>query len=260
MDVLHIVRKQLLESHDIRNTQIRMFQIAKDATLALSPGQRGALNFYSSLPHVDEDTLNHLLRDLSVPATIVPATIVPTAIVPQIRDLPHSTFEPVVKQIKPNQYQWSLNVDGTKQLLIVDSTLYATPTEAQTQADQFLEELNHEEEKSWIRLGIVHWVQQNEKKSSSKCQAELLHIQKNYYIMVTNTLSEPFTKDLQEQKTVHYTSKVLNMEPLVHPTWITRGFIPQTSHGMFYILFKVNLQPHENTLLPLVQQLERILC
>lgn len=269
-EIFRIVRNQLRETHDIHNTQIRLFQLAKDSTLTLSPGQRGALNFYSSLSHVDEETLDKFLNDLATYESSQPPLMTKS-----FETYKSLTLEPVVRQIKQHHYQWGLDANEqdnnqnhtsvTQPLLFVDTTLYKTPTDAQSKADQFLESLANGDEKTWIRWGIVKWAQQKSEQLSPSpvlpCQAELLHVQNQNYIIITNHLSEPFSKECQEQKTVHYTSKILNMEPLVHPAWITRGFIPHFSskHGSFYILFKINVQP-QDTLVSLSRQLSRILC
>jgi hypothetical protein len=242
--VLRVIAQQLSDSHDVRNTQIRLFQVARDSSLALSPGQRGALNFYSSLPNVDESTLVQLLSTLPSVAPAIPS---PT---PSFAD--QDVLEPVVKQTPQGQYQWSFAGN-----LNVDTTMYATPTEAQHQADQFVQELHNQNEKNWIRMGIVHWAQQN--RSLTTCYAELFRINQLYYVLVATPLSTPLTNELQEQKTVMFTSKVINMEPLLSPTWMARGFVPRDTYGLFYILFRANPQPSES-LSQVAQQLQRILC
>lgn len=248
--VLRVVHDQLVDSHDIRNTQIRLYQIASNPELALSPGQRGALNFYSSLSNIDESTLLDLI------STVMKKT--PT-LSTHVTTLP-LTYEPIVKQPITGKYQWSLeNNIPTPQPLIIDPTLYNTPHEAQQRADQFVSELSNGDEKSWIRLGIVNWTHQQHPIQRAICQAELLNIHRNHYVLVTHQLSEPITKEIQEQQTVHYTSKVINLEPMVNPSWITRGFIPQSSHGLFYILFRINPQPTDS-LQTLTQHLSRLLC
>ena len=248
--VLRVVYDQLVDSHDIRNTQIRLYQIASNPELVLSPGQRGALNFYSSLSNIDEQTLLNLI------STVMDKT--PT-LSTHVTDLP-LTFEPVVKQTKSDKYQWNLENDtNTNQTLIIDPTLYSTPHEAQQRADQFMSELSSGDEKSWIRLGIVNWMHQPHPSQHAVCQAELLNINRQHYVLVTHRISEPMTKEIQEQRTIHYTSKVINLEPMVNPSWITRGFIPQSSHGLFYILFRINPQPTDS-LQTLTQHLSHLLC
>ena len=278
---IDVIRAQLAETHDIHNTQIRLFQLANNPTLALSPGQRGALNFYSALPHVDEETLDTFLHELMDQTTLrMKSSDLRGRLRPVVHlgdhtatsqpwsrsdSSPEDLGDPVVRQLN-QKFQWSLdaNVHHQQQqpLITVDSTLYPTSAEAQSQADEFVQALGRGDENTWIRWGMVQWAQRQTGPSTADCQAELLHIQHQYYIMITHRMTEPFSKDWQEQKTVHYTSKILNMEPLVQPAWITRGFMPHTSthvSGSFYILFKLNLQP-DDTLASLSQQLGRILC
>ncbi len=248
--VLRVVHDQLLETHDVRNTQIRLYQISSNPELILSPGQRGALNFYSSLSNIDEQTLLNMI------STIMKKT--PT-LSTHVTDLP-LTFEPVVKQTKNGKYQWNLENDSnTNHPLIIDPTLYNTPHEAQQRADQFISDLSRGDEKSWIRLGIFNWIHHPHTSQHAVCQAELLNINRRHYVLVTHQLSEPMTKEIQEKQTIHYTSKVINLEPIVNPSWITRGFIPQSSNGLFYILFRINPQPTDS-LQTLTQHLSHLLC
>jgi hypothetical protein len=249
--VLEIIYQQLNNTHDVKNTQIRMFQIAKDPSLILTPGQRGALNYYSAQhdPHPTESTLAKLLND------IITATPSNTSL-SNFTTSSHSSlsFEPVIKKIKDG-FQWSIVLSDTLQPITIDPTHYMTLEIAQQRADQFLLELKKGSDKQWIHLGIVQWAQNINQQRPSACSVEILHIQQHYYLFVASPIQD-HTKEIQEQKTVFYTSKILELENLVQPEWLARG----VTSGLFYLVYKLNTQSISVPLHTLTQQLSTLIC
>jgi hypothetical protein len=141
----------------------------------------------------------------------------------------------------------------------IDPLSYKTPQEAQSKADQFMIGLNEGDQKNWIRLAIVQIAnsQDSAHLRSQSCQSTVLKIHSNYYALVAQHINEPMTKEIQEQKTVHFTNKVLTAESVIDPVWVTRGFIPQSTHGIYYVLYKIkSIQNiHE-----LTKSLQSLLC
>ena len=252
MQQIQYLRDQLAQTHDVPNTQTQCYQVATDPTLALTPGQRGALNYISAQPHATEEYLSSMLDhvqrasgSLTVPSPHAAVFDVPV----------FSTFEPIVKQAG-STYQWSLVTDSVADL-ILDATPYSSPVEAQKKAEAFISQLHQGHEKAWIHMGLVFWTQQTRSLQFS-CQAELIHIHKSYYVLVVSHIGSPLTLDMQNQKTVHFTHKVLALEQWVNPTWVARGFIP---HGpWFYILYKVNEPLPGHTLTDITRHLGHIVC
>lgn len=244
------VKADLLASHDTRNTQIRLYQISKTPDLLLSEGQRGALNFYSSLNEVNEDVLTKLIDSIRIPTSLDE---------PKIQTI-ETNVDPMVKQVSPNTYKWSIvQSNNLNTIFEIDLISYKTPQEAQYKADQFMIGLNEGNQKNWIRLAIVQIANSQDSSHlwSQSCQSTVLKIHSNYYALVTQHINEPMTKEIQEQKTVHFTNKVLTVESVIDPVWVTRGFIPRSTHGIYYVLYKIkSLQ----NMTELTKSLQMLLC
>jgi len=223
MDLLQVVLDQLRESHDVRNSQIRLYQLAKDPTLMLSPAQRGALNFYSSLPHVDEPTLVRRLEEVMAQSTENAVTAVTAEQAPV-------SWEAVVRTT-PTGFRWTLHHEPvTDAPYVVDTKSYPTAAEAQHQADAFLAALQANDAKAWLRWAIVHWAQRQALHGSPpSCQAEVLHVPGHDYVLVARPWSGPFTAEAQEQPTAHYATRASALEPWLQPAWVARGFLPPTT-------------------------------
>jgi len=257
--LLSQVKTDLLTSHDIHNTQIRLYQLSKNPELLLSEGQRGALNFYSSLQDVDESTLIRLIEAIQIP----------TSLDNHIQTI-NTNVEPIVKSLTRGTFKWyvmsqesvfSKHSTLTSHIMEIDSSEYKSATEAQEKADQFIVGLNEGDAKHWIRLAIVQLANTPDVVFMNTCQAIVLKIHSNYYAMVTQKMDEPLTKERQDQKTVHFTNKILTTESVIDPVWVTRGFISQSSppdqHGVYYILFKIK---QTNQIPILAKNLQLLLC
>jgi hypothetical protein len=250
------VKNDLLTSHDVKNTQIRLYQLAKNPELLLSEGQRGAMNFYSSFQDVDESVLVRLIDSIQTPSSLDNS----------IQTI-ETNIEPVVKKTQHGNYKWSLiqYSEDPPKIMEIDPAEYTTSKDAQDKADQFMTGLNEGDQKNWIRLAIVQF-----SKSShffeKPCQATILKIHANYYALITQHINEPMTKEIQEQKTVHFTNKVLTVESYVDPIWVTRGFIPKPTHdsnassyntGIYYVLYKIK---QLQKITELTNNLQTLLC
>lgn len=245
---LFTVKHDLVTTHDVPNTQIRLFQLSKNPELLLSEGQRGALNFYSSLQDVDESTLVRLIDSIHTPSSMD---------LSEIQTI-QTNVEPIIKSLSAGKYKWYL-IQHSLNLMELDPSTYSSAREAQEKADSFMTGLNEGDQKHWIRLAIVQLANNAPHSTllTQSCQSTILKIHSNYYALITQSMVESMTKEIQEQKTVHFTNKVLTIESHIDPVWVTRGFIPQAKHGVFYILYKLHKL---DNITELTKSLKTLLC
>lgn len=266
------IQSQLKKSHDIKNTQLRLFQMAINTSLLLTSEQRGMLNYYSSLPtskSTEQDIIECLekIKKDSEQSNSKKQYFQFNQLFETLDSFPQH-FEPLIKKNKDKKYEWVLVLQseecGESQsrlnecndpilhseqeitFLIIDNKKYNNPEQAQDKAQQFIKLLKDNHQQSWIRLGIVYWAQKIKYNSEHKI-IEIMKFNQQYYLFISDMIfySEKDDPDkIQQNKTDLYVSKVqpLIQQNVLHKNWSARGMVHlKNKTCVFYLIYPLHI-------------------
>ena len=256
------IQLQLKKSHDIKNTQLRLFQMAVNTSLFLTSEQRGMLNYFSSLPTLTEQEITECLEKIKKQSEQSKQSTFK-----KLDSFPRY-FEPFIKKNKDKKYEWSLALqsgefdDTTVQLkecndttiqsepeitfLIIDNSKYNNLKQTQEKAQQFIKLLKNNHQQSWIRLGIVYWAQKIKYNNEQKI-IEIMNFNQQYYLFISDTIFYSEKDDLdkiQQNKTDLYVSKVKNLiqQNILQKNWSARGLVYlKNKTCVFYLIYPLHL-------------------
>jgi hypothetical protein len=257
VEVITHVLNQLMETHDVKNTLIRLSQLASNIHLMLTPGQRGALNYFSTQTHLTESELVELLKGMIDNNNNNQFGSSSSSLPPSYSPL--SSFDYIVQQeSQTNQYKWCLvqipYESDHESIFHIDNQSYSSLSEAQTRAQSFLNKLYAKSEQELLHVELIKWWKHHSSSSSVPCFADILFVQENYYVLLNfNNINDMNTK------TVQLTNKIVNMKEqlFINPSWIVRG----KRMSRFFIVFKLELTSSLSSLSPqFIQQLQQLLC
>jgi len=260
--VLRNIKKELTQSHDIKNTLVRLYQVSSNPNMALTSGQRGALNYYSALPNTSEVDIIKVLDGIL--SNISSSILSPTLPVPNtISASSPNSFEPIVQKIN-NNYKWNVMYNEQETPLAIDPTLYSTPIIAQQKADEFIQQLNQGNEKEWLKFGIVSWANNMQRYPPQSCQTEIMNINNKLYLVVSFYTKFQDLSEHQEIQTVKCSHKILQVEDMVEPTWLVRGYLPHLNQssknmGVFYLVYALK-GTNNHTIENISNLLQKIVC
>lgn len=267
--ILRNIKQELLQSHDIKNTLIRFYQISANPNMTLTPGQRGALNYYSALVNPSETDIVQVIDSILSPSSMSSSSYYPSS--PSTQNYsssitsPETSFEPIVQKIN-NHYRWNLFLtqDSDQAPLVIDHTLYTTPVLAQQKADEFIQQLKKGNEKEWLKFGLVSWANNIQKYPPQACQTEIIDVHNKFYLIVSFFTPYDDISEHQEIQTVKCSHKVLQVENMVEPTWLVRGYLPHKSKssqksGIFYLVYALK-NNNNHTIENISNVLQKIIC
>jgi hypothetical protein len=149
--------------------------------------------------------------------------------------------------------------------LNIDPKIYHNIKDAQQYADQFISNIEKGQEKEWLQLGIVSWMNQNTEEENYQhvCQADILQLNIKYYVIISYIIPENYDID---KKTIELNVKLSRginneqLEKIIDPVWVARGIkhnntIKQLK--IFYIMYSVY---SNQNLQHITQELKSILC
>jgi hypothetical protein len=256
-DRLQKIKSQLISNESsLKDVASDFYILAIDETQPFTSGQRGALNYLSSQGTVDEaiNIIDEILKS-GLSSNHIQST--------SLQNNLDNEVEPIVEKTH-NGYKWYVYYENFP--LNIDTTTYTNPKDAQTKADEFIEDLKRGYEPQWLKFGVSLWSHKNN--SINICQADVLHLGKKYYILIART-GDGFSslQEFIENNTVFFTNRVLNLEVtdvthqgvenLINPTWVARGSITKEKTIIFYLLYE--LKDHTNYK-NIQNALEKILC
>jgi hypothetical protein len=257
--LLKQIRSDLEKTEDIKNTQIRMYQLAVNPNLILTPAQRGLLNWASSQNHLKKnDIANVLTKVLSNTSEEVVKNTHKKENRQNFIVVDQTEYEPLVRKVA-DSYSWSLIYGNPIHEVQVDLSSYVTPDIAQDQADKFVSELDEGNEKAWITFGLLSLKNRMNVRNLKfdGNNIDLLQIGSNFYLLILSTLPDDFDDDIDEKmnrQTVILTNKIMTFDEWIDPKWVARGVIT----SFFYVLYRVH--DHHMTIPNMIEKLRVFDC
>ena len=251
--LLKQISSDLEKTQDVKNTQIRLYQLAVNPNLILTPAQRGLLNWASSQNHLKKNDIATVLKKvISNNSDELVKNTHEKENHQNFIVIEKTEYEPLVRKVA-DSYSWSLIYGNPIHEVQVDLSSYLTTDIAQDKADKFVSDLDEGNEKAWITFGL-HSLKNsmNERNLKSDGNIDLLKIGSKFYVLILSTLPDNIEDDVDEKmnrQTVILTNKILSSDDWIDPKWVARGVLT----SFFYVLYRVH--EHRMTIPYMIEKL-----